>query len=420
MEIRLRKLLILIGIVVFAFTLACSDDDDDDNSTTGSTEQTTGDQPGAGGEGSGSGGGSGSIDGQPATGEGGGPLVLPASFTFSLIANADTTAPLVISQAGSNPPRAVKITNTNGQAITGTIIPAQEGTTSGQVTFSQGDVITVTASNFWGESSRDLTITVRQSITFPAGVPAAEEALPSEGAFNVSYINRFNDTDTITVIFSSPGADSGVSVRMNEEQARHMSPASFESLLNSTAPGWEQKADLSLIVFEELAKGIALSAQTVSTAEADQDALESALTAPGGTGEVSFAGDQFTDARNPNSPVTGSRTLTWTDVNADSLVDGGDSFQWNFVNDWESSGAMVNDLTNGRVDLASFIMNTTESDGQTVLTGTGFQVTDGSRPAVLFTDFQQSEVEEESPGVFTTNANRIFIINGGFDILFNG
>jgi hypothetical protein len=410
MNVRLRKMIILIGIVLLALTMSCggsSSDDDDDNNSSGTAEAITGDPPGGGGSGFG-----------PAADSA---VVLPASFDFTLIANATTTAPLTITETDTNPVRSVVITNTSGQTVTGTITPSQEGTAAGQVTFDRGDVVALTAHNFWGESTRDLTITVVQPITFQTGVTVSEEALPTSGGFTVSYPARTGGTNTISVSFAAPSQNAGVSLSQNTSQPMLMGPQTFDSLLNSTAAGWEQKADLSFRVLEELAEAISLSARAITDAEANQGELVSSLTAPGGIGHVSIAGDRLTPSAEgvPRNP--GSRTLVWTDVNGDSVIDGGDSLQWMFSGDvGNTEGTLVNDITTGRMDMAALIMGTTPVDGQNVITSTGFQTTDGSRPAVLFTNFRQDEVDEDSAGVFTIMNGRGIIINGGFDILFNG
>lgn len=405
MENKLWRMIALLGIMISAFSLAgCGGGDDDDHTAPAGLEQASGD--GSGGEGLGGG-----------TVASEGSVVLPADFDFTLIANATTTAPLVISQAGSNPVKSAEITNASSRTITGTLVPIQEGTSSGLVTFSQGTAVSVRARNFWGESARDMTITVLQPISFTQGEQAAEEVLPSSGAYNVVYTTRAGVREAITVVFSAPSEGRSVSVKMNDEPAVGMGPTAFLGLLDSTAPGWQQKAHLSFIVLGELAQAVALSGQTVTAAEANEVALRNTIEAPGGIGHVAFVGDQVTPA-GESSPVVGSRTLVWTDVSNDADITNGDSLQWRFDNDWENqSGAVVNAITNGLMDLASFILiSPTDSEGLL----TGFQTTDGSRPAVLFTNFEQSVVVETTPGVFVGNPGRVLVMDGGFDILFRG
>jgi hypothetical protein len=404
MESTLRKMIALIGIVFIACALACcsSGDDDDGAPATGSVEQTTG---GTG------------QDTPAGTGGEVGAVVLPAALDFTLIANATTTSPLVISQPGGAQVKSVEITNPASRAITGTFTRFEEGASSGQVTLGQGDVINATAHNYWGESSRDMTITVLQPIAFTEGVPADQAALPASGAYRVVYTSNAGVPEAITVVFGAFPDSPDVSVQLNDGNAVDMSPAGFSGLLGSTAPGWEQKAHLSFIVLGELAQAAALSGQAVANAGANEQAIRDTMPEAGGTGYIAFVGDPLTPA-GESSPVAGSRTLVWDDVSGDADIDTGDTLKWLFDNDWENeTGALVNTATTGRMELDSFFLNVPDS-GQPV--STGFQNAEGSGPAVRFTNFTQSAVVETPSGVFVGSDARVLIMNGGFDIVFNG
>ncbi|HNY65551.1 MAG TPA: hypothetical protein PKM41_08925 [Deltaproteobacteria bacterium] len=408
MKIRLWYMIALMGIILFGLGLAgCSHDDDDDPAVTGS-EQISG-------------------DGQvvpTGTDEPEGKLAIPASFDFDLIMNATTSSPFIISQGRNVPQRAMVMADMTPQTLSGTVTPGQEDetsgeVTSGEVTFNGGNVLNVTAWNFWNEDTRALTITLLQPLTFPQGITMAEEAPPVSGSYTVTSTLAPGQVETVTVVFSEPGEGEGVSLRLNEGIPSPMSPDIFEVLLNSTVPAWQEKAAFSYIVLKQLAQGVALSAQTVSLALANQGELEAATAETGEDGYVAVGGEGLTLNGDPGTTVVGSAVLIWSDDTEEGDVSTGDSFQWRFFNQWENSpGVLANDLTNGRVDLTGFILDTVPRDGDTAVTRTGFRTTGGNQPGVLFTDFQQEEIGVNRDGDFVIIPNRTFITDGGFDILF--
>lgn len=403
MESRLRKLIVLVGIVLLTLGLvSCNDDDDDDSPAARTEQRDAGPSDGSAG----------------ADSFGNSDVALPGTMDFSLIANADTTAPLVVSQVGTTPLRYVEVRNTEEQPVTGTVAMTREdGGPAALVTFDPGTVVEASAQNFWDEGTQDLTIAILEPLAFTEGVLASGEALPSTGSYSVSYDDQTGDANTITVIMNG---SSEISMEINEGGPVVMDPATFNVLLGSTEDSWRQMVQLSFIALKKLANAVALSASTVGEARDRAGALAPTAANQGGTGQVLIPGDQLTLEGDPENPVMGSRILVWTDERSNGRVGRGDSFQWIFTDYWENRGdAVVNDHTTGIVDLSGFIMQTESRDGQAVLTRTGFQNKSNTRQGVLFTDFEQSELEEVDTGVFFIDPDRVFVMNGGFDLLFN-
>ena len=170
--------------------------------------------------------------------------------------NATTSSPFIISQGRNVPQRAMVMADMTPRPSAVPSLPTGRRdpgeVTSGVVT---GNVLNVTAWNFWNEDTRALTITLLSRPSpgdydgrgGPLRCPALHRDLdpgPGQSRRSRSFQRARRGRRRL---------------RLNEGIPSPMSPDIFEVLLNSTVPAWQEKAAFSYIVLKQLAQGCLLS-----------------------------------------------------------------------------------------------------------------------------------------------------------------
>lgn len=321
-------------------------------------------------------------------------------YNYTLSMN-NTEPFLTLSQPvpGSEGERSLQILTGSNNPITGTYEPQTR-----QVIFNEGSTFRAILSNFWGETTEtDFSILIEDSIVFQDGLPGIQDGLPTQGALTLFY-----DGNRVNIAFVSENDIPGVSMSRNGGETVFYGFDAFEDLLDQNIYPWQQKACLAFFVFEEFAEQIIFVARTTDTINASEAVLES-------SGSVSFDCGTFPE----DSAGEASRTFTWLDADGDAQVGAGDDFRWDFVQCWDNDEeSLIDDLMNGRVDLAGLINNTEQRDSVDVMTQFGFGPEQANTGGVIFTNLEHTEIEEETEGIFTPEPRRSYTINGGYTILF--
>ncbi|HQG30706.1 MAG TPA: hypothetical protein PLA83_02165 [Deltaproteobacteria bacterium] len=305
---------------------------------------------------------------------------------------------------GMDTERTVVVSNTDGGLITGTF-----SGDSAAMSVNEGSGMNISTTNPIDGIPEDFTVTVEEAIVFQEQFPLLGEYIPVSGRFSVTgggesvAVAFFDSTSVPTVTLSLNGAP---------EITREL--FDFEDEIGSPAPAWEEKASLSFNVLYLLVEQVFFVYDTASLVEAYKGYLTD-------NGAMTFTCGSISPqaAPNPAQPDATS-TLSWIDVNGNGNVDSGDGFNWLIFTCWENDARReLNDLLDGAVSLAGYVMEKEQSGGQVRVDRFGFEPGREGAAGVRYADFHFVNIREESVGSFFTNPNSSFTMNGGLDILFS-
>lgn len=391
MENRFWRKIALFGIMIaVTFMLAaCGDDDDDTPAAPASSEQSSGDQPAEGDNG----------ENSPDGGSPEASAVVLDAYDFTMTIQGQEPFLTLVQTIDENE-RTLVVSNRGGGSFTGTYDPA-----AGELVFSGGSTFIITTTNYWGDGLiEDFPILVEEDIVFLENSPGAQDNFPVEGSFSFRYV-----VNTVMVDYVSEDEVPGVSLRKNDEEPVFYPFNELDDLLDENVMVWQQKASLAHNVLEFLAEQIILAARTGDVIVERKAGLEE-------TGSITFTCSTFP----PDDTADSSRSLTWLDADESGGINTGDAFRWDFVSCWnDEEGTLIDDLMHGQVNLQGFVQDVQQRDGIDVLTRFGFEPEVQTTAGVSYTDVVQTEIEEETPGNFSIDRKRNYVVSGGYNILFS-
>jgi hypothetical protein len=241
------------------------------------------------------------------------------------------------------------------------------------------------STDIWDTPSNTFSLQVNEAIKSSGG------EFPNEGKILIIG----NGANIITVTLSS----NGVSIIHNLDAPVSLSWNDFENLLGSQSDTWKQQAGLAWSVIELVSDQIGLIMDSITTIEAKKDSIDKA------TDHLLTMDCDVFSAKDQSI-----RSLQWKDTNGDNNLGTGDEFLLTFGNCWiNNPNSKVDTLLFGPVYLNNFIEENEAIKGTITLTKTGGQLS--------YDGLMISSTVENPSGVFTIDATRTKILDGGFSII---